>query len=114
MKIINVMNNCPKFDNCNSAFCPAEMSGLHLRDEPICGYFRMIAKDKAKEVPIEILVAILVNQMEFLSNDYPGYMSQYRKLINTPKTPLDSLQSGSTSYKRTHQGQCKGCPHNPI
>ena len=102
------MNECPKFDNCNSAFCPAEMSGLHLRDESICNYFRMIAKDKSKDIPKDILLAILENQMIFLANEYKGYMSQYKKLIKTLKTtPRNPEKGGPRTTTRFTKGNAR-------
>jgi len=81
MKIINVMHECPKFEHCNSAYCPAEMSGRHLRGEQICTYFRKYAKGQVDDVPSVILSAIIENQSVFLDKKYKGFMSQYKDLL---------------------------------
>jgi len=75
------MHECPKFEHCNSAFCPAEMSGSHLRDESICKYFRLYAKNKLDDIPVIIFDAITENQSEYLKKGFRGYMSQYKKLL---------------------------------
>ena len=84
------------------------MEGLHLRDESICKYFRMIAKDRSKDVPEKILLAILENQMLFLSNEYKGYMSQYKKIIKTLKTtPRNSYKVGPRTTTRFTKGNVR-------
>jgi hypothetical protein len=79
---LNVSKHCPKFDSCNSSFCPASMEGLHLRDEVICKYYRLICRDEISDIPKVIIDAITVNQYWFLDDDFRGYMSQYRCIKN--------------------------------
>jgi hypothetical protein len=81
MNIINAALLCPKHHFCNSSFCPADMSGLHRRDEAICIYFRMLARGEPQRIPAFILEIITENQDVFLDKDFRGYTSEYRKLL---------------------------------
>jgi len=81
MKIINAAQLCPKHHFCNSSFCPADMSGLHRRDEAICIYFRMLARGEVQNIPTLILEVITENQDVFLDEDFRGYTSEHRKLL---------------------------------
>ncbi len=79
---LNVSKQCPRFDSCNSAFCPASMEGLHLRDEAICKYFRLISRNETSDIPQVIIDAITNNEEVFLAKEYRRHMSQYRYIKN--------------------------------
>ncbi|MCH9741128.1 MAG: hypothetical protein K0U38_09890 [Epsilonproteobacteria bacterium] len=79
---LNVSKECPRFESCNSAFCPASMEGLHLRDEAICKYFRLISRDETSDIPQVIIDAITGNEPCFLDDDFRGFMSQYKCIKN--------------------------------
>ena len=79
---LNVSIHCPKFDSCNSSFCPASMEGLHLRDEAICKYYRLICRDETNDIPQVIIDTIVNNEPWFLDDGFRGCMSQYRCIKN--------------------------------
>ena len=82
MNKLNVSKHCPKFESCNSAFCPASMEGLHLRDEAICKYFRLISRGETGDIPQIVFDAITGNEPLFLVEGFRGFMSQYKCIKN--------------------------------
>jgi hypothetical protein len=79
---LNISKHCPKFESCNSAFCPASMEGLHLRNEAICKYYRLISRNEINDIPQVIIDAIIGNEPWFLDEGFRGCMSQYRCIKN--------------------------------
>ena len=79
---LNASKECPKFDSCGSAFCPASMEGLHLRDEAICKYYRLICRKETSDIPQMVIDAITSNEPWFLDSGFRGCMSQYRCIKN--------------------------------
>jgi len=82
MNKLNAFKHCPKFESCSSAFCPASMEGLHLRDEAICKYYRLISRDETDDIPQIIIDAITSNEPLFLAEGFAGFMSQYKCIKN--------------------------------
>jgi hypothetical protein len=79
---LNISKECPRFDKCNSSFCPAAMEGLHLRREEICKYYRLIQRNEASDIPQVVIDAITTNEPWFLDEGFRGYMSEYRCIKN--------------------------------
>lgn len=40
--------DCPKFADCNAAFCPETGKGGHMPGDPVCVYLREAVKDGAE------------------------------------------------------------------
>ena len=58
------------------------MYGLHLRDEAICKYFRLISRGETGDIPQIVIDAITGNEPLFLVEGFRGFMSQYKCIKN--------------------------------
>ena len=79
------MNNksCPKFENCNSPYCPLADSGLHRSSkESVCSYVTKFSKGKIDAIPIPVLSAIQTLKQRMDEGYSIGLNSAYNRYLN--------------------------------
>lgn len=75
-------NKCPKFDSCNSGYCPLMDSGIHCRGESVCSYVTKFSKGKIDAIPIPVLSAIQTLKQRMDEGYSIGLNSAYNRYLN--------------------------------
>jgi hypothetical protein len=71
--------DCPKFNSCNSGYCPLSNSGKHCRGDSVCSMVTKFAKEL--EIPDVIHQAILSLKARLMNGESVGLDSEYKRYL---------------------------------